>query len=142
MAGRSRTITDPSPPQIPGQRMPAPSELTDPQRAQWEAVVARLPTGWITNENAPLLKELCRHISFADELARDIELARASDKPADRKIVLRLMREHGYQTARVASLSTKLRLTHLSRFTRSAESAAIASRNSPSARPPWDDWGH
>jgi hypothetical protein len=50
------------------------------------------------------------------------------------------MRMHGYQTERIGNLSTKLRLTKASRFTRDAEAAAIASRNAPGDVPPWEDW--
>jgi hypothetical protein len=138
-AGRHRTVTSTDAPLIPGQKMPAPSGLSAPQQAQWEAIVARLPTGWITNENAPLLKELCRHVSFAEELAHDIGAARAAGVAS--KELRALLRAHGYQTTRVASLSGKLRLTQLSRYTRDAEGAAIAARSAPTARKPWTDWG-
>ena len=40
---------------------------------QYPQVLAdRLPQGWFTGENLPMLKELCRHIDFADELAVQI----------------------------------------------------------------------
>jgi hypothetical protein len=43
-----------------------------------QPVVARLPVGWFTGENLPMLRELARHIDFANWLAADIEQARAS----------------------------------------------------------------
>jgi hypothetical protein len=138
-SGRHRTVTATVPPLIPGQRPAAPAELSGPQQAQWDSIVARLPAGWITDENAPLLKELCRHISFADDLAHDIEHQRASEKPNQRTL-LALLRAHGHQTQRLASLATKLRLTQFSRYTRDAEGAAIGARNA--GKHPWDDWGN
>jgi hypothetical protein len=141
MSGRSRTITDSAPPLIPGQRMAAPAELSPEQAAVWVKVISRLPAGWITAENALLLKEFARHSVYADQLAADIELARASPG-GDPKDVLALLRAHGFQSQRLTSLATKLRLTKLSRYTRDAEAAAIAARSASTAKKPWEDWGH
>jgi hypothetical protein len=87
-----------------------------------------------------MMKELARHIDFANALAADIEAARTSSSP-DRPALLALLRAHGYQTERIGNLSTKLRLTKASRYTRAAEAAAIASRNASSDVAPWNDWG-
>jgi hypothetical protein len=137
-AGR-RTVTDPSPPIIPGQRPKPPPELNAEQQAIWTSIVGRLPVGWFSGENLPMMKELARHIDFANWLAADIKQARASPNP-DRKDMLALLRAHGYQTERIGNLSTKLRLTKASRFTRDAEAAAIASRNASDDIEPWNDW--
>jgi hypothetical protein len=138
MPGRSRTVTNSTPPIIPGERPSPPAELSPAQQAIWAAIVARLPLGWFTGENLPMLRELVRHIDFANWLAVDIEEARAS--PGDPKDRLALLRAHGYQTERIGNLSTKLRLTKASRYTRDAEAAAIAARNAPDGVNPWDDW--
>jgi hypothetical protein len=136
-AGR-RTVTDPTPAIIPGRTPDPPPELNAAQKAIWTSIVGRLPVGWFSGENLPMMKELARHIEFANWLAADIEQARAAGgDPKDR---LALMRMHGYQTERIGNLSTKLRLTKASRFTRDAEAAAIASRNAPADVPPWEDW--
>jgi hypothetical protein len=160
--GRTRTVTDSTPPLIPGQRLPPPEGLTPAQAAIWDKVIGTLPSGWINGGSEPLAKELCRHIDQSDRLARDIEWARseltaAMAEPADdvkaqkakatrcRKIqslVLSLMRAHLLQSGAIARLSQKLRLSKLSQYMRSSEGAAIAARNSPSAVPePWNDWG-
>src|SRR6266508_3227165 len=91
MPNRSRTVTDPAPPIIPGQRPSPPPEFSPAQQATWSAIVARLPVGWFTGENLPMLKELCRHIDHADFLAADITQARASPS-ADQKALLALLR--------------------------------------------------
>jgi hypothetical protein len=147
---RSRTVTDPAPPIIPGSRPTPPPELSPEQQAIWSAIVARLPVGWFSGENLPMLRELCRHIDFANWLAADIAQARSEiiaqaaaeisrSKTQDR--LLSLLRAHGYQTERIGNLSTKLRLTKASRYTRDAEGAAIASRNASAGSKPWEDWG-
>jgi hypothetical protein len=156
--GRIRTVTDSTPPLIPGQRMSAPPELSPEQAATWDRIIASLPQGWITPGSAPLLKELCRHIDHADRLSSDInqvqaqhrELTTAAIAPgADARIIklsrqtrshlFSLMRLHRLQSDAIGRLSQKLRLTKLSQYTRDAESAAIAARNGAGPRP-WTDW--
>ena len=125
-------------PMIPGQSPPPPEELEPDQQLEWEAITARLPVDWFTGENIPMLKELCRHITYARELARQIAKVRAEiqafmeGSAADtagsmviaerRKIqvglrdeLCRLLRSHGYQSERIGNLCTKLRLTKQSR---------------------------
>jgi hypothetical protein len=156
--GRIRTVTDSTPPLIPGQRMSAPPELSPEQAATWDQIVASLPQGWITPGSAPLLKELCRHVDHADRLSADIarvqaqhlELTTGAIAPsADSRIsklsrqvrahLFSLMRLHKLQSDAIGRLSQKLRLTKLSQYTRDAESAAIAARNGAGPRP-WTDW--
>jgi hypothetical protein len=158
--GRTKTVTNVIPPLIPGQRLPAPPELSPEQAAIWDRIVGSLPQGWITDSTAPLMKELCRHTDFGDRLSRDIDRAQseltaltveaAAAEGADaRKVEARrrkaqsyfaLMRLHKLQSDAIGRLSTKLRLSQLSRYTRSAELSAIAARNSPTAPEPWTDW--
>src|SRR6478735_7381083 len=54
-------------PMIPGQSPPPPEELEPDQQLEWEAITARLPADWFSGENIPMLKELCRHITYARE---------------------------------------------------------------------------
>jgi hypothetical protein len=156
--GRTRTVTDPTPPLVPGMRPAAPSELSEPEQAIWRKITARLPADYFTAENDALLVQLCRHIRHCDELAKEIAAVRAemeavrvgSDTAATRAKAeatlraswLTLLRAHVLQSRNVGTLSTKLRLTQFSRYMRDAESAAIAARNSPTAPEPWTDWGN
>jgi hypothetical protein len=119
--------------------MPPPAELSPEQAAIWNRISGRLPDGWITDENAALLVQYARHSVYADQLSRDIEAARASPetKPA---AVHALMRAHVLQSRCMATLATKLRLTKLSQYVRSSESAAIAARNAGPSVKPWEDW--
>jgi hypothetical protein len=132
-AGRFKTTTDPTAPIIPGRRPPPPDDLTAEQQAIWASIKARLPVNWFNAENYPLLRELARHCDYADMLAGKIEQARAADNP---ETLRTLLRAHAIQSERIAILSTKLRLTKASRYTRDGEAAAIASRDAPK---PWLD---
>ena len=104
-----------------------------------------------------MLKELCRHITYARELARQIVKVRAEiqafmeGSAADtagsgvaerRKIqaglrdeLCRLLRSHGYQTERIGNLSTKLRLTKQSRYDASSAYRAAKDAGSTMKKP-------
>jgi hypothetical protein len=145
--GRFRTVTDPNPPLIPGERPRPPADLNAAQRAAWLEITGRLPQGWFPAETHPLLKLLVAHISYADEIAADIaamrsEIAAAASPEARRlqRLLFAMLRAHGLQSERIASLSGKLRLTQRSRYTRDAEAAAIAARNAGNSPEPWVDW--
>jgi hypothetical protein len=144
-------------PMIPGKRPSPPDDLTPEQQVEWEAIVARLPVDWFTGENIPMLRELCRHICYARELAEEIaavkamlseviagtapEAEKSNVMAARRKELCDLLRAHGYQSERIGNLSTKLRLTKLSRY-EDARTAARAARDAGGTRPkPWEDWG-
>jgi hypothetical protein len=155
--GRTRTVTATAPPLIPGAKLPPPPELSAAQAAIWDRIIGSLPQGWITAGSEPLMRELCRHIDFADGLSRDIELARseiatlAGDAADDAKVqaryrkaraaLLSLMRAHLLQTGAIARRSQKLRLSKLSQYVRDAEAAAIGARSASTAPEPWTDWG-
>ena len=55
----------------PGQPPPPLSDLEPVEQDTWCEITARLPPDWFTAEQKSLLKELCRHVHYADELARD-----------------------------------------------------------------------
>jgi hypothetical protein len=150
-------------PLTPDTRPPSPEELEPEEQAEWKAIVERLPADWFTGENIPMLRELCRHICYAREFARQIVKVRAEiqafmeESAAEtagsmgiaerRKIqaglrdeLCRLLRGHGYQTERIGNLSTKLRLTKQSRY--DASSAYRAAKDAGSTmKKPWLDWG-
>jgi hypothetical protein len=131
-AGRFKTTTDPTAPIIPGKRPEPPDDLTPAQATEWRAITARLPAGWFTGENLPMLRELCRHIDYSNMLAGKIDAAMAASDGDER--LRTLLRAHSIQSERIAILSTKLKLSQRSRYTRDAEAAAIASRDGPK---PW-----
>jgi len=53
-------------------------ERSRPARPPPRAITYRLPSDFFTAENKPMLKELCRHVSYADELAGDLEAIRVT----------------------------------------------------------------
>jgi hypothetical protein len=65
-------------PWVPGERPPPPPELGAVEIESWRSITARLPADFFTAENKPMLKELCRHVRYADELAGDLQAVRAT----------------------------------------------------------------
>jgi hypothetical protein len=134
-------------PIIPGaeRRPPPPDDLQPEERAHWTAISGALPSDWFHGGSWPLLKQLCRHIHNADELAKDIarlrgELATGEPKARPSPRLRQTLRAHGFETDRIISLSTKLKLTQKSRYARN--DAAYAGAKGVAASPaPWDDWG-
>jgi hypothetical protein len=101
------------------------------EQETWREITGRMPADFFTAENRPMLKEVCRHVRFADELAVELvavrsrfaEVAAGSEPEPDRlkalaelrKNQLTLLLVHGYQTERIGNLSTELRLPPQSR---------------------------
>jgi hypothetical protein len=136
-------------PIIPGaeRRPPPPDDLDPAERAHWIAITGALPADWFNGGSAPLLKQLCRHIHNANELAKDIaqlrgELAVAEPKarPSALRELLRVQRSHGFESDRIVSLSTKLKLTLKSRYGRN-DAAYAGVKGTATSPPPWTDWG-
>jgi hypothetical protein len=142
-------------PIIPGSngsmKRPAPPvELEPREKRIWRDIVASLPADWFTTSQ-PVLTELCRHIRYSNELAVDVAQARTAidqikmmpEPPL--KLLLAAMRDyrillrsHGYQSERVANLSTKLRLSPQSRY--QASTAQVRATEEPAGPEPWNDW--
>ena len=68
------------------------------------------------------------------------EAEKSNVMAAGRKELCGLLRAHGYQSERIGNLSTKLRLTKLSRYG-DARTAARAARDAGTRPKPWEDWG-
>ena len=142
-------------PIIPGdERMQPPPELRPAEAKIWLAITGRLPADWFTSDNAPLLKEMCRHIAVADELAADEEALRAqivaikaSSETESAKIALvgtltkslhSTLKLHMLETNVIGNLATKLRLTNQSRWQPlKAENQRERAAEGPK---PWENW--
>jgi hypothetical protein len=106
-------------PIIQSKRAAPPTDLTPTQRKIWRELVADLDRDWFS-DTAHMLKELCCHVDYARMLAAGIEAVRArlaavevgskEERTLSRQLSS-LLRQHGKQSASIASLSTKLRLT-------------------------------
>ena len=114
----------------------APSELVDEEATEWEKIVARMPASWFTKECHPLLIQLCRHIIAARRLAQLIHQAAHGDEDFHAEYYMRLLRALTGQTAVIASVSTKLRITPQSSY--DAKVAGTAKGNSSDLTPPWE----
>jgi hypothetical protein len=143
----------------------APPELDVPEARIWRSIVTKLPGDWFPPECIPLLKEMCRHIRHADDLAMEMAMVRTlseavnkpsgSDGPefwtvADRmkaigegsKVMERLLRMHGYQTERIGNLATKLRLTNQAKILAVKSEKKARDERPPAGPRPWDDWAN
>ena len=131
-------------PIIPSRRESAPKDLTPTQRNIWRELVAAVDRDWF-GDTKPLLTELVCHIDYARMLAAGIEEVRArliglpigskEEKTLSRQLA-GLLRQHGKQSASIANLSTKLRLTPQAR--QSARRAdQVRARTGPR---PWEGW--
>jgi hypothetical protein len=130
-------------PIIPAARPAPPPDLEEDEAAEWLKITATLPPNWFSSENFCLLRELCRHIRFARDLAKRISELRHSETLDDDGTaqLLKLMRAHGVQSERIGTISTKLRLTQQSRFKRSDIAEQVRKRSGAGVKP-WLDWGH
>ena len=129
-------------PIIQSKRASPPKDLTSKQQAIWREIVADLDRDWFA-DTRHLLVELVAHIDFAAMLRAGIEDVRtelaglplgSKEERAMSRQLVSLLRAHGKQSAAVAHLSTKLRLTPQSR-----QSARRADQvRHRTGRRPWD----
>jgi hypothetical protein len=112
-------VASPDGPIIQSAREPPPDDLTPKQQAIWVEITKDLDRDWFA-DTRHLLVELVCHIDFAGMLREGIEQVRAQlaglplgskEERATSKQLASLLRAHGKQSAAVAHLSTKLRLT-------------------------------
>ena len=116
-------VVSPDGPIIQSAREPPPDDLTPKQQAIWVEITKDLDRDWFA-DTRHLLAELVAHIDFAAMLREGIEdvrtqLARlplgTKEERATSRQLTALLRAHGKQSAAIAHLSTKLRLTPQSR---------------------------
>src|SRR5262245_21682536 len=86
-----------------------PAELTERQAREWREVVARMPVEWFGRETHGLLTQYCRHIALADKLAAEIEKAEGQE-------LLAFARLQQNESAAIANLALKMRLSQLSSY--------------------------
>jgi hypothetical protein len=136
--------SSPDGPIIRSQRAPPPTDLTPTQRKIWRNIVASVDRDWF-NDVTPLLTELVAHIDYGRMLAAGIEEVRArlvglplgsKEEKAMSRQLASLLRLHGKQSASIASLSTKLRLTPQARQS-SRRADQVRARTGPR---PWEGW--
>jgi hypothetical protein len=93
-------------PQIPGSKRPPPPADMSPREQQiWRDIVDARPVFYFGRETYPMLEALCMHAMQAEMLAAELR----------RNPTRHLRNEHRKQTAMIATLSTRLRLSKLGR---------------------------
>jgi hypothetical protein len=129
-----------------GRRPPPPAYLDPPATKLWKAIVADSPSGWFTVAQEPLLAGFCSHASTAEFISKLIDKARPADLLVDRDKLRRYTRLLGMrarETAALAALATKMRLTQQAQIQpRSAGRAWDSSNSGPKLwdrKPPWED---
>ena len=121
-----------------------PKELTEEQKGFWREIVADLPDGHIKRDNAPVLRDLVRHMAYSCQIAQQLDglHKRILNNGTEgnrrfRATVRELLDMHRVQSHAVAQLSVKLRLTPQ---TQQLEVTAERRRaRTPSSPPPWQD---
>jgi len=91
-------------PRLPGsERPPPPAELSQREAQIWRDIVDARPLHYFGRETWPMLAALCTHAAQAELLAAELR-RNSTQKNRD---------EHRKQTAMIATLSTRLRLSKL-----------------------------
>jgi hypothetical protein len=118
-------------------RPDAPAELSPEQAEIWRATVASMPSDWFAGCAGVLLRQLCRHVSYARWMAAELD-AVGLDSPKKVGGINRfdkLSRMHLREGKAISSLMTKLRLTPQSKY--SARAAHAAAQSTPRVKP-WE----
>ena len=111
-----------------------PTTLTDEQGDEWRAIVNRMPADWFPRETHSILEQLCRHIVAARKVAQMIEgMEKQEGGTFELESYDLLLRMQQRESAAVASLMTKLRLSH------QATMRHEKTRKPTLATPPWKD---
>ena len=93
-------------PQIPGsKRPPPPADMSKREAEIWTDIVDSRPAFYFDRSTFPMLAALCMHAAQAELLAAELR-RNSTQKNRD---------EHRKQTAMIAALSTRLRLSKLGR---------------------------
>lgn len=115
-------------------RQPLPPELSGEEAEVFLAIVNSHPAEWFEPASVPLLVQYARHIVQARRVAELLE--KAVGKPKTRwDYYAALLKQQRAESAALASLATKLRLTPSSRRNDRGNLRPIAA---PSQPPPWE----
>jgi hypothetical protein len=96
----------------------------------WAAITESLPADWFGAGQIPLLAGYCRHVGASNRIARMIEQA-MSETEINVRALNRLLIMQARESAALASLGTKLRLTVQSTRTRRGNPIPVGTR-------PWE----
>jgi hypothetical protein len=103
---------------VPSKRPPPPTELEPDAAEEWIAIADRMPADWFLRESHPLLANLCQLIVESRRVAGELAALRRESLRDDATLQRfdQLVRLQVRLSGAIATLSTKLRLTHQSRY--------------------------
>jgi len=113
------------------ERQRPPHDLMDEEVEVWVAVVESLPADWFSPATVPILAGYCRHVISARRVAELIEKATA-DPELSIKDYDRLLKMQQRESAEIASLATKMRISQQSLTNHRGNKKPTA------ARKPWE----
>ena len=127
-------------PLVRDHRPEPPQELNEDQRAEWQAIVGRLPADWFPRELHGILAAFCRHVTAHRLISAEVDLYHRDwlkdDEGLKRLDKLTSMRER--ESRAMVAVARSLRITKASQVR--PETAGRAVRGtSLSTRKPWDD---
>ena len=111
------------------QRPEPPKHLGKEAAAVWCETVGALRPDWFGRETHPILEAYCRHVVLARVIAKAIPTEIGEDVSA----FDRLTAMHARESQAIASLATRMRLTHQSSFDRKT-----VKRNEYTGPKPWE----
>lgn len=114
-------------------RPAAPADLSEEQRAEWAAVVNRMPADWFGAETLPLLAQYCRHVVAARRISHLIGEAETGEQ-IDLNEYDRLLKMQEREGRAMSSLATRMRLTQQATYDRTKRKPTMRSR-------PWESAG-
>jgi hypothetical protein len=114
-------------PRLPGERAPAPPELSEEERRIWNDVVRNMREDWFNPAIAPLLRAYSCECVAGDVLGRRLRELQWGD-PDYRGVAAM----HRAAAKSIASLATKLRLTP------SSNRQSIRNEIAPAGPRPWE----
>lgn len=101
----------------------APHDLNDEETEFWARIVESLPGDWFTASTLPLLTQYCRHSVQARRIAELVERA-GSDPDLELRDYDRLLKMQQRESAALASLATKMRISQQSTYDKSKKKPA------------------
>jgi hypothetical protein len=115
-------------------RQALPPELRDEEAEAFLGVINSYPSAWFDAANLPLLTQFARHVVQARRVAELLE--RAVGQPETQwEYYSALLKQQRAESAALASLATKLRLTPQSRRNDRGNVRPVAA---PAGPPPWE----
>lgn len=117
------------------ERPVAPDDLNDEMKAEWIAVVNRMPADWFTRETHSILAQYCRHVVAANRVAQLIQQWE-NDDGFDIGDYDRLLKMQEREGRAISALATRMRLTHQAKY--DTLKANTASKKSKAGLKPWE----